>query len=499
VAAQRRQIERLFVRSAEPDGVGAAATRAVRDRRTPVQRVTTPVPRTFEGMGASIRGLFVTEDVADRGKYFRAHLETLQWQLLQGNLRGSASWTEMERLLGLDDRTLAAQENAVVTLVRDAPPAAPSPYAAPDVATLDGTQKQSLDDVVRTARREVSDAAGNDVALESVFGAAQKADAAAKFRAIAHLLDDWSRSVGKPGPDDRVRINRSTSHYSADCEGRGDPATAKLMLGSEAFATPVPALVGTLVHEGSHGALGTSDLAYIGSAVFAKLTGTALSTSNADHFKLALDVAAGRAAAPQADGGGRGAVMSVEESLQQGAQLCAYKCHKVKRLMDWTIPLYQEGRNRHDPALLDAHERRMDLGGPARGAFKDNRYAKTSLSEIAVARSESFALALRLVGNFVSADRRTVVDGNVVTCTPKTADWQGKSIRFDLGAARSPVEVARILFVTTLADFGIGPDESRRLFDWSDAVFDALLRSANRADVYHQTADEMALYDLLRV
>ena len=332
------------------------ASRVVRSANastSPIQRVKTPVPRTFTGklawLGSMVGSVFGgKEDVADRGKYFRAHLETLQWQLLQNEAQATASWTEMQRLLALTNTQLETEEDAVVALVKDVP-SRPSLYETPHIVPLDGPQQQSLDAVVKNALVEVQQAKDHKTAPESVFGVAQKGDAATRFETIGTLIDNWNKSVGKPGNEDRVRFNKSTAHYSADREGRNDDA--RLMLGPTAFSVPREALIGTLVHEGSHGALGTADLAYIGSAVFDKLTGTVLSLRNADHFKLALDVAAARSPAPTPRVAVHGAVVSIEDSLQQGAQLCAVQVRQGQAAHGLDHPALQRRNesSRHQP------------------------------------------------------------------------------------------------------------------------------------------------------
>jgi hypothetical protein len=175
-----------------------------------------------------------------------------------------------------DIKTLIAAARALGT-VQDVVP--------PDKKKLTSTQLALVDVAIIAAKERVATTIGSEDALCKAFAgghenAAIVQSAIENYAMILKHIALWRSHR-------RIRYDETATSFGASNQGLEEDSL--LTLGSTAFSREFP-LPDVLVHEASHGCLGTMDIAYGAAPFFFELTGNA-ALANATHYEYAIALA----------------------------------------------------------------------------------------------------------------------------------------------------------------------------------------------------------------
>jgi hypothetical protein len=292
---------------------------------------------------------------ADRTVTYRNYLLTLKWELVTKGMRDSPLVRTIDALFAQDTITQDPVQ-ALITAVRNAVPGQPRAAEQPDVLRRD--EIGAFDDAVEQALQLIDGALSSSTAIRDGFGPAAETDTKARknFDNIKAQLLRWKNSRAT-----RVRINRTPGAYFVAYALVGNDDST-LMLGAQFFQESPVKTAGTLIHEASHGCLGTTDVAYDDAPYFVLLRDQ-VALGNADNYRYAAELGAGRqplAAAVQAP-------RTPLQEYEQALSLCAYKAAKVAPVVVYLYDKYR-GEVRHvHKDTREEHERLMHSGRTRRG------------------------------------------------------------------------------------------------------------------------------------
>lgn len=455
----------------------------------PVQRVKTPgLPEELpEGL--------------DLQAFFRNHLFTLKWQLATQRLRDSPEMQEVDRQLALAERGEPLIRGDLEALIASVELATPSAKATTPTReeTLSPEEIVVLKGLLSEAA-QLADHLSRDLSvLAEVFG--NSAAAAAKnFGLIKVHLESW-----RADPQTRATIDRTSTGFGAFNVGVDDKS--KLTL-TPRFATDERASVlRTLIHEASHGKVGTKDLAYLSAPYFLKVTDS-LALNNADHYAYAaLRHGGSPALLPVAEA----AVPTVEQAFQRATNVCVFRCQRVWPVMKYLIDKYEGLQRSVQPDTFDANEDAMGLGGRT-GRLGDDPTSwrpflkpqvrllsplAPALLPICKESSRMFEEVLGTLTQFLQRPHELVaVQGGETELRPIGGGGWPK-VRFRVDVAQDVLALAEHIFVTSLTHFTFNEWQASRLFAWSEAMFANIMKDVEHREAGQVSPEMLALEKIL--
>jgi len=334
-----------------------------------VQRVPfPPLPENFETLGEGQHAVFEQyliallvklRDELNKHNYilgkpdepehtkYKNSMDTIKIQkdkidVMIGEVELFIYWhVELKKGIGPKDqkqlRSLIVDVNKLKEL-KDLAPSAPSSQNK-DESLTKGEEAQ-LKIMLNAARDRIIQSLKQEEKLSLAFGKDSEATAKDNFQKIIYHLEFWKKQ-----PQTRVRIKRSMGEYAALNHGFGGGSI--LWLGVNFFnKEDMEKNVGILIHEASHGSVGTKDHAYIGDPHFHVLQTipSNLALDNADHYKYAVALAFGEAIGPEQSTEG----VSNEEHMLGAARTLAF--YKSRKIVEFAIWMHDHYMRMHDPA-----------------------------------------------------------------------------------------------------------------------------------------------------
>lgn len=337
-----------------------------------VQRVPfPPLPAEFETLGDRQHAVFrqyliALKDTLLNVKYqdeeMRKRIVTDVEQLI-------VKYEDPAKVITSEDQSLLRFLIDVVNKLKNAPSSREGKLESPTSTlppSLTSKERIALNDMLQRAQKNIEVALNNVKALESAFGASQETISRAKdnFQKIIKHLTFWSEepeprglfSLWSEKPKPRVQIHRSDVRFAA--LNHGDRGQSVLQLGKNFFAPQdFESNVGTLIHEASHGSVGTKDHAYREAPYFFMLKNVPpnLALENADHYEYAVALAMGQEKEPgeSTEGG------SIEEQkLKAACTLAFYKAQKTWEFAMWMHDYY----SKTGPGQVEPETRKLHAG-----------------------------------------------------------------------------------------------------------------------------------------
>lgn len=356
-----------------------------------------------------------------------------------------------------------ADLEALIGRVNALTPAAPSGGGSV-LERLKPAEVIQFNGLIDGAKALIDAALGADAILDETFGPGgwlswtkPRDTAKANLGLIKGHLDGW-----KTNQATKVEISRSDVGYGAYNQGKGAGAT--LTVGQD-FLTAGDAVerAATLVHEASHGALGTKDHGYMGAPYFFDLKDS-LALDNADHYKYAMLRANGRINAPAAASGS--ASDPDIDRFQRAKGLSYFTSNKIWTFLMWMLETYS-GKNFVRPEALQQHAASMGFPATVTGPGDYRQLRK--------AHVQAMAELYTACKGYLVGDMNLTKTGTSITMTPKGGG--ARAIKVDDVAGKSVAEMSKKIMQALAAPMGLPTAPEWDLTTIGDAFFKHLFEA----------------------
>lgn len=451
-----------------------------------VQRVKTPkLPATewnslsewfSKGTDSGKLGQGIDDD-----QVYRNYLLVMKWQLATNASPTNPLVAEVNNLLDQKTPLNRAEVEKLIGKVNNATPNATS--STPEKPErLNSQEEKDFDVKMNMACTKLDATVTHKDAVETTFQGKEtssKQDAINGYTSIRSHLKQWQKDVKT-----HVQINRADkAGYSAFNLGSG--ANSKLMLSDDFFKEDDLSLAGTLIHEASHGILGTTDLAYMSAPYFSKLKDS-LALKNADHYAHAVHVAEGKGSTVTVSG----AKTEFLQKFQQALSLCFYRCSKVWYILMLLNDRYG-GTNRNvSKDTKKSHEQLMQLGGET-----DDNY-KGKLADICKERTVMFKEVMNLMKGYTNTPKTFTETPNSIKMLPLDKQWP--EIEIPAQSTDSIETLSKQIFVHTLKDFKFSDAQANDMYNWEEGLFADMIKDQDNKNKYNISKEDEELHNLLK-
>lgn len=458
----------------------------VQGKLSPIQRVKTPALPNIAWIPEK-GGTWDYDEKLGTGnietlKFYKNYLLTLKWQMVTNGQKGHKLMGYLDKMLGdiastkpEEIQTMIQEVNKLTPKAKDVPAEKKEP--------LDSKEEPVFMKIMDDTKEGIEFTRQHKDAIPQTFGDASKQKAIDNYAEIASHLTGWQKDSKT-----RVSVNRAANAgYKAYNLGLDEKDKATLTLGATFFSGDPLDTQATLVHEASHGRLGTTDIAYRDASYFSKITG-GMALKNADHYAHALVLAKTGNVGVQA---GKTPSSDLVKVFQQGMSLCFYKLVKIWPILKWLTDKYQGQTRGIQPDTLETHESQMELGG------------KTSkldvFKPIAAERTSMLREVTEYVRNYIQTPStfHEHKDGTSITVKPINTSWP--EVEFPTGPGTSAESLTKTIFVTLFEkDSTFSRAQSEALFNWSETLFNNAVQDDLHRKTYHISEEDMELYNILK-